>query len=207
MATRRRKAPPKAAPVGKVDVGRMKFFTDERGRRFHVIVSFGEIDGRYEVVEVTLRTAGVDAERNVVPLPWPGEYAGGAAPDVVDEQGNATWLDHAAVTPPFGLVADDLRSVVPWGGLFGDMRRGYADSLKTHGATDAQVDKWSGGDRTERLKAVAEVYRVAVLDGANPIDEVCRRLGIESKSTASKWVLRARRAGHLAPTTPGRARP
>jgi hypothetical protein len=53
------------------------------------------------------------------------------------------------------------------------------------------------------LRKVADLYREALDQGLPPNQHVADRLGI-SRSTATKRIMRARQAGYLGPTTPGK---
>lgn len=142
---------------------------------------FGLLNGRYEVVELRLNSAYVDDETGeVVP-------------------------DPLATTPPFGIVAEDLRQVIPWGGIVGDMRKAFAAAQQKRPERSAtrEAERWRGGDGG--LQQVADVYRDAVRSGDNPIPAVTRRLGFKSESTAKKAVKRARLHGLLGPAVPGKA--
>jgi hypothetical protein len=58
----------------------------------------------------------------------------------------------------------------------------------------------------DRLEEVADVYRSALGEGStHPVEVVRDKLGIGSASTAAKYVMRAREAGLLPPTTRGKA--
>lgn len=64
---------------------------------------------------------------------------------------------------------------------------------------------WQGRRRypPEHFADVARVYRSNV-EGGRPTLSVADAFGV-GKSTAAKWVARARSLGYLAPTTKGRA--
>lgn len=62
----------------------------------------------------------------------------------------------------------------------------------------------SQGPTPEALEAVAVVYRLAFAVGEPPTRAVAEQLGL-ARSTAGRWVQRAREAGLLGATTEGRA--
>jgi transposase len=49
------------------------------------------------------------------------------------------------------------------------------------------------------------VYRIAHAAGRPPAQAVAEVMGVP-RSTAGRWIMRARRAGLLPPTSPGKAR-
>lgn len=198
----------KPPPARKGAATNRSFYEDDQGRRFSITTVFGEIDGRYELISLKVDTAELDANTNEVrPLPWPGIY--NDEPDQIDEHGRY-WHDHQVAKPPFGLIAEDLRQVIPWGGIVGDLRRRHGRNTEQLRAAGISIDleeedRWRGGSPSERLKRAAGIYRQAVKLGDNPVNAVMRDLDIKSKSTAAKIVVRARKAGYLGPAKPGRA--
>lgn len=71
-------------------------------------------------------------------------------------------------------------------------------------------DWWPGelaeaGPTTETLRAVALIYRVALLSGDAPTQAVAERLGVP-RSTAGRWVTRARDRGFLTVVDPRASR-
>jgi len=69
---------------------------------------------------------------------------------------------------------------------------------------DPEVAK--AGPTPEALQAVALVYRVAYAVGDHPTKAVAEALELAG-STAARWVMKARAAGYLGETEPGRAGP
>jgi hypothetical protein len=63
----------------------------------------------------------------------------------------------------------------------------------------------AAGPTTETLRAVAQIYRVALLAGDAPTQAVAERLGVP-RSTAGRWVTRARDRGFLTVVDPRASR-
>ena len=97
---------------------------------------------------------------------------------------------------PTSRVADGLAAVYPEGKP--------ASSIRADGRR--MLRHWQGRRRypPEHFAEVARVYQSSV-EGGRPTLSVAETFGVE-KSTAAKWVARARNLGYLEPTTKGRAR-
>ncbi|MBN1461005.1 MAG: hypothetical protein JXA57_15850 [Armatimonadetes bacterium] len=78
------------------------------------------------------------------------------------------------------------------GGTFHMAGLGFDQEVAKHGPTP------------EALRAAAAVYRLAYAIGDNPTQAVAVNLGLAG-STASRWVMKARAAGYLGETHPGKA--
>ncbi len=70
--------------------------------------------------------------------------------------------------------------------------------------TDLPKDITGRGPTDEALRFVALAYRLAYALGEAPTKGVMERLKLP-RSTAGRWVMRARERGYLGPTTPGAA--
>jgi hypothetical protein len=86
-------------------------------------------------------------------------------------------------------------------------------SIVSAGASDVSPKTFQGpikADTFKRvnddaLRLVTDVYRSAILAGNPPTQAVAHHLFFEVRSTAARWVMRARERGFLGPAEPGRA--
>jgi hypothetical protein len=105
-----------------------------------------------------------------------------------------------------GMTGDSVRNV-PWGTIISDLRSDFAQSYLIVGLPETAA-KLSARPRraavtTDLLEQVAHVYKVAAANGSSPTQAVAEALNL-NRSTAGKWVVKARRAGLIPPTTQGK---
>ena len=96
-----------------------------------------------------------------------------------------------------------MRAVKGQKGAWAPIREEDVDAFY---AAYRKTERKSRRDRItdERLAEVANIYRAAVNTGAAPVEQVRKTLDI-SRSHAGRLVMRARRAGYLGATRPGKA--
>jgi hypothetical protein len=151
-----------------------------------VSAAFGRVDGRAEVVGVTLESLGSPALVR--------RFGDAGSPEQV--------LPHALTT--------DVWRRLPIGRLMAQARASWKDGLGRSGLlleNPAAAEAWERPRRRGQvdLAQVAEVYLRAQRVGRPPTEAVRLAFGPMSKSAAAQRVSRARQQGLLAPTGRGRS--
>ena len=167
------------------------FHDEVTGRTWNIALLFTLRNGRADVSSVTLEDAdgdGITAEF-IRRIPW-GEIISDLRKGLADDfRLRASSLDQLAAAYPevsqfLTPVAANIR-----------MHAGAAEQVGGRGRPRIAADK---------LAAVAAIYRHATLLGENPVQKVAATLGL-TRTTASKWIRRAREGGYLGASIPGKA--
>ncbi|WP_168582381.1 RNA polymerase sigma factor [Gephyromycinifex aptenodytis] len=162
---------------------------DDDGNPWVVTPTFGAVDGRWEVVGLEVRSCRLEDE---------DVYEGVLPP----RRGR---LDDPTAPQPVPLTARSWRAM---SGLIKETRRRHVADLAEHeffGQARGR-DRWAERrDRSQAaLEAVALVYRDHLAKGGTePRQAVAAAFNI-APSTAGQRIYRARKAGLIAETTPGR---
>ena len=201
---------------------------DDHDGPWIIELHYSPVGGRIECVGFEIRAYRKDRDDTRVlnwqyPLPLASDDG---VDDLVywgsDDDIPGVGIERKGVKP---LTASWLREV-PLGSLITDKRAGLTEAIQRV-LKDAELSNRDrqrlsqraeeyrasrrgnrrGGRKgypTEHFAAVAEVYREAYVAGSNPTLAVAERFDI-SKSTAGKWVHRARQLSLLGKTTRGKA--
>jgi hypothetical protein len=169
-----------------------EMWTDADGSKWQVAGMLGNVDGRREIVGVTIRSAydSTDqTDQRFADLLPPSDGSGSMQPSPVTTK---------VLRAPFGSLLDRLR-------LQG------AEHLETIQSPIRLAEEFTLDDGEDRpsgtrinAQAVADVYQQAYADGLAPTRAVAAHFGITHDSAAAR-VRRARAKNLLPPAMPGKA--
>ena len=169
---------------------------DPASGAYMVDLEWAIVDGRPTVIGVTIR--GYDS------LPVPGvllDEPPRAEPIVTtDLRLPLHKLLRQAVTEHRLAVDESMKSPFgsPWASSFADDARAALERGPKRAGRPPKYDD-------EHFSGVAVIYNGALRDLEAPIEAIMRVKKVP-RSTAAKWVARARQLGYLPPTTQGRAK-
>lgn len=164
-------------------------WTDPRGGRWVVTLTWSTVEGRAECVGVRIVAAGVQAPGDALQPLTSSIWRSFPVGQTIERQA-AGW-------------EDKLKELVETGGQISERWEEQLAAFRQHtgrrGGRPPDPDK--GPDH---FREVALCYAEAWRRRERPRQAVAKRWGI-SPSTASKWIARARDLGFLSPTSAGRA--
>jgi hypothetical protein len=206
------------------DFGYRDAFTDDRGKRWSVKTTWDWFDRRLEPVQVTIQAippvpltaealrrlplgTRFDVARREMAVTARGMAAGAPQWEELTGEEHTSWvalIDETArargyVLTEAELAADAESAYRRWVGGFTDDERAHAGAL-AEGLQARKGRTLTTGD----LEVVADVYRAAWRQGANPRHAVAEQFHL-SDSGAAKRIRAARGAGLLGPARPGKA--